>query len=67
MKLKIREILTQTQCDIDKVLQNRDQLAKEHKQALEQLLGAERINKKLEEDVQDYMDQIQGMQDVLKK
>lgn len=56
MKLKIREILTQTQCDIDKVLKNRDQLAKEHKQALEQLLGAERVNKKLEEDVQDYMD-----------
>ena len=56
MKLKIREILTQTQSDIDKVLKNRDQLAKEHKQALEQLLGAERTNKKLKEDVQDYMD-----------
>ena len=56
MKLKIREILTQTQSDIDKALKNRDQLAKEHKQALEQLLGAERTNKKLKEDVQDYMD-----------
>jgi hypothetical protein len=35
MKLKIREILTQAQCDIDKVLKNRDLMAQEHKQALE--------------------------------